>query len=151
MKFHLSAVADIHFEDGPPMINSENALLRGAVMFNVRDRDLGSTVKDAVDKINASNGILPEGYFLEWSGQYENLIRGQQTLMWIVPIVFLIIFFALVFCISLFKGSFFKFDHCTFCPDWRRLYHLFLGCQSYPLALLSALLPCLGSLLKPVL
>jgi copper/silver efflux system protein len=41
----LNAVADVAFEDGPPMITSENAILRGAVMFNVRDRDLGSTVK----------------------------------------------------------------------------------------------------------
>ena len=91
----LSAVADIKFEDGPPMINSENALLRGAVLFNVRDRDLGSTVKEAIEKINRRRGILPEGYFIEWSGQYENLIRGQQTLMWIAPIVLLIIFFSL--------------------------------------------------------
>jgi Cu(I)/Ag(I) efflux system membrane protein CusA/SilA len=102
----LSAVADVRFEDGPPMINSENALLRGAVMFNVRDRDLGSTVKEAIDKINSSRGILPEGYFLEWSGQYENLIRGQQTLMWIVPIVLLIIFFSLYFAFKSLREAF---------------------------------------------
>lgn len=93
----LSAVADIKFEDGPPMINSENALLRGAVLFNVRDRDLGSTVEEAMQKLNQQKGILPAGYFLEWSGQYENLIRGQQTLMWIAPIVLVIIFFSLYF------------------------------------------------------
>ena len=102
----LSAVADIRFEDGPPMINSENALLRGAVMFNVRDRDLGSTVKEAIDKINHSRGILPEGYFLEWSGQYENLIRGQETLLWIAPIVLLIIFFSLYFAFHSLREAF---------------------------------------------
>nr|WP_199075656.1 efflux RND transporter permease subunit [Pedobacter sp. ASV19] len=102
----LSAVADVGFEDGPPMINSENALLRGAVMFNVRDRDLGSTVKEAIDKINSSRGILPEGYFLEWSGQYENLIRGQQTLLWIAPIVLLIIFFSLYFAFKSLREAF---------------------------------------------
>lgn len=102
----LSAVADIKFEDGPPMINSENALLRGAVMFNVRDRDLGSTVKEAIDKINQSKGILPEGYFLEWSGQYENLIRGEQTLMWIAPIVLLVIFFSLYFAFHSLREAF---------------------------------------------
>jgi len=102
----LSAVADIKFEDGPPMINSENALLRGAVMFNVRDRDLGSTVKEAIDKINKTNGILPEGYFLEWSGQYENMIRGQQTLMWIAPIVLVIIFFSLYFAFNSIREAF---------------------------------------------
>jgi Cu(I)/Ag(I) efflux system membrane protein CusA/SilA len=102
----LSAVADIRFEDGPPMINSENALLRGAVMFNVRDRDLGSTVKDAIERINETDGILPEGYFLEWSGQYENMIRGQQTLMWIAPIVLLIIFFSLYFAFNSIREAF---------------------------------------------
>lgn len=102
----LSSVADLRFEDGPPMITSDNALLRGAVMFNVRDRDLGSTVTEAAKKLNASKGILPTGYFIEWSGQYENLIRGQQTLLWIAPIVFLIIFFALYFAFHSVREAF---------------------------------------------
>lgn len=46
----LSAVADIRLTEGPPMINSENAMLRGTVLFNVRDRDLGSTVAEAQKK-----------------------------------------------------------------------------------------------------
>lgn len=91
----LSAVADVRFEDGPPMINSENALLRGAVLFNVRGRDLGSTVQEAIKKMNQQRGLLPPGYFIEWSGQYENLIRGEQTLKWIAPVVLLVIFFSL--------------------------------------------------------
>ncbi|RXF67469.1 efflux RND transporter permease subunit [Arcticibacter tournemirensis] len=90
----LSAVTDIRFVDGPPMITSDNAILRGAVMFNVRDRDLGTTVQEAIDKINAQLD-LPSGYFVEWSGQYENMIRGQQTLIYILPIVLLIIFLSL--------------------------------------------------------
>jgi len=102
----LSAVADVRFEDGPPMINSESALLRGAVLFNVRDRDLGSTVEEAIQKINGQRGILPEGYFLEWSGQYENLIRGQRTLMWIAPIVLIIIFFSLYFAFHSIREAF---------------------------------------------
>ena len=102
----LSAVADVKFEDGPPMINSENALLRGAVMFNIRDRDLGSTVSEAMEKLNSEKGILPEGYFLEWSGQYENLIRGQQTLLWIAPIVLVIIFFSLYFAFHSLREAF---------------------------------------------
>lgn len=102
----LSAVADVKFEDGPPMINSDNAILRGAVMFNVRDRDLGSTVQDAMEKLNTEKGILPEGYFLEWSGQYENLIRGQQTLMWIAPVVLVVIFFSLYFAFNSVREAF---------------------------------------------
>ncbi|SDJ73915.1 Cu(I)/Ag(I) efflux system membrane protein CusA/SilA [Pedobacter sp. ok626] len=102
----LSAVADVKFEDGPPMISSDNAILRGAVMFNVRDRDLGSTVKDAMEKLNKEKGVLPEGYFLEWSGQYENLIRGKQTLMWIAPVVLVIIFFSLYFAFHSVREAF---------------------------------------------
>ena len=102
----LSAVADIRFEDGPPMINSENALLRGAVMFNVRDRDLGSTVNEAMEKINEAKGLLPEGYFLEWSGQYENLQHSKQTLLWIAPVVLLVIFFSLYFAFHSIREAF---------------------------------------------
>jgi Cu(I)/Ag(I) efflux system membrane protein CusA/SilA len=102
----LSSVAKIHFTDGPPMISSDNAMLRGAVMFNVRDRDLGSTVKEAMERLNSENGLLPTGYFLEWSGQYENLIRGQKTLACIAPIVLLIIFFSLYFAFHSIREAF---------------------------------------------
>src|SRR5690606_20079302 len=71
-----------------------------------RDRDLGSTVEEAMENLNAADGILPDGYFLEWSGQYENLIRGQQTLLWIAPIVILIIFFALYFAFHSVREAF---------------------------------------------
>lgn len=102
----LSAVADVVFEDGPPMISSENAMLRGAVLFNVRGRDLGSTVKEAIQKMSEAKGVLPAGYYLEWSGQYENLIRGEQTLMWIAPIVLVIIFFSLYFAFNSIREAF---------------------------------------------
>lgn len=90
----LSAVTTIRFVDGPPMITSENAILRGAVMFNVRERDLGTTVQEAIDKLNAELK-LPNGYFVEWSGQYENLMRVQKTLLYILPIVLIVIFICL--------------------------------------------------------
>ncbi|WP_207420939.1 efflux RND transporter permease subunit [Desertivirga brevis] len=90
----LSAVADIAFVNGPPMISSENAILRGAVMFNVRERDLGTTVQEAISTINRQLK-LPNGYFVEWSGQYENMIRGQKTLLYILPVVVIIIFLSL--------------------------------------------------------
>jgi Cu(I)/Ag(I) efflux system membrane protein CusA/SilA len=91
----LSSVADVSISEGPPMINSENALLRGLVMFNVRDRDLGSTVKECRNKLETLVTKLPKGYFLEWSGQYENQIRANHTLMVILPVVLLIIFMIL--------------------------------------------------------
>jgi copper/silver efflux system protein len=104
----LSSVAEVKFEDGPPMITSENAMLRGAVLFNVRDRDLGSTVKEAIDKLNQEMGVLPNGYYLEWSGQYENLIRGQKTLMVILPVVLLIIFISLYLAFKSIREAFFS-------------------------------------------
>lgn len=91
----LEAVADIRLSDGPPMINSENALLRGTVLFNVRERDLGSTVQEAQEKLNKMMIRLPKGYFLEWSGQWENQIRANHTLQLIMPVVILIIFLVL--------------------------------------------------------
>jgi Cu(I)/Ag(I) efflux system membrane protein CusA/SilA len=93
----LEAVADVKIVEGPPMINSENALLRGAVLFNVRDRDLGSTINDAKGKLENMVSRLPKGYYLEWSGQYENLIRSERTLKMILPVVLLIIFASMYF------------------------------------------------------
>jgi Cu(I)/Ag(I) efflux system membrane protein CusA/SilA len=102
----LEAVADIKITDGPPMINSENAMLRGTVLFNVRERDLGSTVKEAQQKLNQMITKLPKGYFLEWSGQWENQIRANKTLTMIMPIVLIIIFMVLYFTYHSFKESF---------------------------------------------
>lgn len=101
----LAAVADINLNDGAPMINSENAMLRGTVLFNVRERDLGSTVKEAQQKLNQMISKLPKGYFLEWSGQWENQIRANQTLKLIMPIVLVIIFLVLYFTYHSFKES----------------------------------------------
>lgn len=101
----LEAVADIKLSDGPPMINSENAMLRGTVLFNVRERDLGSTVKEAQKKLNQMVTKLPKGYFLEWSGQWENQIRANRTLKMIMPVVLLIIFIVLYFTYHSFKES----------------------------------------------
>ena len=102
----LEAVAEIKLSEGPPMINSENALLRGAVLFNVRDRDLGSTVSATKEKLEATISKLPKGYFLEWSGQYENLIRSENTLKLILPVVLLIIFASMYFAFHSVREAF---------------------------------------------
>ena len=104
----LEAVADIKISEGPPMINSENALLRGAVLFNVRERDLGSTVQDAQHRLDKMLTKLPKGYFLEWSGQYENLIRSEGTLKMILPVVLLIIFLSMYFAFHSAREAFFS-------------------------------------------
>jgi Cu(I)/Ag(I) efflux system membrane protein CusA/SilA len=104
----LEAIADIKITEGPPMINSENALLRGTVLFNVRERDLGSTVKEAQDRLDKMITKLPKGYFLEWSGQYENLIRSEKTLKMILPVVLLIIFISMYFAFHSAREAFFS-------------------------------------------
>lgn len=93
----LSAVADIQFNDGPPMIASENAMLRGTLLFNVRGRDMGSTVNDAKKRLESAVTKLPKGYYLQWSGQYENQVRAQERLRIIMPIVLVIIMVILYF------------------------------------------------------
>lgn len=93
----LSEVADLEISEGPPMINSENAMLRGTVLFNVRGRDLGSVVKNAKEKIESDFKNLPKGYFINWSGQYENKVRAEKRLKIIIPITLLIIALVLYF------------------------------------------------------
>ena len=93
----LSAVASIKITDGPAMVSSENAMLRGAVLFNVRDRDLGSTVHECKLKLDEMVKTLPGGYYLEWSGQYENQLRAKRKLFIIIPIVISIILFVVYF------------------------------------------------------
>ncbi|MDB5119366.1 MAG: acriflavin resistance protein [Sphingobacteriales bacterium] len=104
----LEAVADIKLSEGPPMINSENALLRGTVLFNVRERDLGSTVEDARKRLDNMIQFMPKGYFIEWSGQYENLIRGEKTMKLIIPIVLVIIFACMYFAFHSVREAFFS-------------------------------------------
>ncbi|GAB3833705.1 hypothetical protein GCM10028895_54750 [Pontibacter rugosus] len=101
----LSSVAAVRFTDGPPMINSENAQLRGAVLFNVRDRDLGSTVQEAIEKINTEVTGIPDGYYLEWSGQWENQVRANNTLKIIIPLVLVIILLILYFSFKSMKEA----------------------------------------------
>jgi copper/silver efflux system protein len=99
----LGALADIGITEGPPMINSENAMLRGTLLFNVRDRDLGSTVEDARNKLAEAVKKLPKGYFLEWSGQYENQVRAEKRLKIILPVVLVIITMILYFTFNSFR------------------------------------------------
>ncbi|HLG41094.1 MAG TPA: efflux RND transporter permease subunit, partial [Chitinophagaceae bacterium] len=99
----LGTLADIRITEGPPMITSENALLRGTLLFNVRDKDLGSTVDAAKRRLTETVSQLPKGYFLQWSGQYENQIRAEQRLKIILPIVLVIIILILYFTFHTFR------------------------------------------------
>ncbi len=91
MTIPLEQVADIRKVDGASMISSENGLLRGLVLLNVRGRDVGSFVDEA-NKTITEQIKLPPGYYIAWSGQYENQQRARQTLLIVVPIVLIVIF-----------------------------------------------------------
>lgn len=87
----LAQLADISTVEGPSMIQSENGLLRGTVLMNVRGRDIGGFVEEAKQVI-AQRVRMPAGYYFQWSGQYENQERARKRLLIVVPIVILIIF-----------------------------------------------------------
>ena len=74
----LGQIADIRLAMGPSMITSENGLLRGTVLMNVRGRDVGGFVDEA-KRIVAQRVAMPAGYYIEWSGQYENQIRAKAA------------------------------------------------------------------------
>ncbi|CAN5729573.1 CusA/CzcA family heavy metal efflux RND transporter [soil metagenome] len=87
----LAQVADIRTVSGAAMISSENGLLRGTVLLNVRGRDVGSFVEEANNAI-VNQVQLPSGYYFAWSGQYENQQRARQRLLLVVPVVLIVIF-----------------------------------------------------------
>ena len=98
MQIPLGEVADIRISPGPPMISSENGLLRSIVFLNVRGRDMGGFVEEARDVLEKELApTIPAGYFYTWSGQWENQIRAKKRLTIIIPIVMVVIFIMLYF------------------------------------------------------
>ena len=87
----LSEVVKISTTMGPSMISSENGLLRGSVLLNVRGRDVGGFV-DQAQRAVRQQVRMPPGYFIEWSGQYQNQISARKRLELVIPIVLLVIF-----------------------------------------------------------
>jgi Cu(I)/Ag(I) efflux system membrane protein CusA/SilA len=91
----LRQVADVRRTIGPSEIASENGRLRVFVQANVQERDLGGFVEEIKERVSAEVKLEP-GMSIEYSGQYEHQLRARQTLMWIFPAVFVIIFAVLV-------------------------------------------------------
>jgi Cu(I)/Ag(I) efflux system membrane protein CusA/SilA len=90
----LAEVADIQVVEGPATIKGENGLPRNYVRLNVRDRDAVDFVDEA-RRVVARDVKLPDGVFLEWTGQFEHEVRSRRTLMIVVPVVILLIFLIL--------------------------------------------------------
>lgn len=86
----LADVADVYIEDGPPGIKSENARLNGWVFVDIDDVDIGTYVKSA-QKAVSEQLVLPAGYSIAWSGQYEYMQRAKEKLTYVVPLTLAII------------------------------------------------------------
>ena len=90
----LESVADIQVVDGPAQINREFSKRRVVVGSNVHERDMGGFVEEIQQRV-AEEMQLPEGYYFEWGGQFENMERAMATLSIIVPLTIAAIFFLL--------------------------------------------------------
>lgn len=86
----LADVARVYISDEAPMLRSENARLNGWVYVDIRGRDIGSFVDEAKAEVNKQL-VLPAGYALTWSGQYEYMERAKARLAYVVPLTVAII------------------------------------------------------------
>jgi cobalt-zinc-cadmium resistance protein CzcA len=90
----LGEVARFELAEGPNQISRENGKRRIVVQANIRGRDLGSFVAEAQQQI-AAQVPLPPGSWLDWGGQFENLVAARQRLSLVVPLCFFLIFLLL--------------------------------------------------------
>jgi Cu(I)/Ag(I) efflux system membrane protein CusA/SilA len=90
----LAQVADIELVQGAAMIRNENGFRAGYVYVDVTDRDVGSWVEEAKRVVRDQLPLEP-GYVLQWSGQYENMIRVRERLKLVVPVTLALIFLLL--------------------------------------------------------
>jgi Cu(I)/Ag(I) efflux system membrane protein CusA/SilA len=92
----LAQVARIEHARGPAMISSENGLLLATVLLNVQGRDVGGFVEEARATI-ARDVRVPAGYYVGWSGRWENQVHARERLQIVLPIVLVVIFVLLYF------------------------------------------------------
>jgi cobalt-zinc-cadmium resistance protein CzcA len=90
----LGQLCDVKLEDGASTIYREGNSRYIAIKYSVRGRDLGSTVRDAIEQVH-QKVKLPEGYHLDWTGEYESQQRANRRLAFIVPITLLLMAFIL--------------------------------------------------------
>jgi Cu(I)/Ag(I) efflux system membrane protein CusA/SilA len=87
----IAQLADVKMLQGPAMLRNENGFLAGYVYVDIAGRDVGGYVEEA-KKVVASKVSLKQGYVLQWSGQYENMIRVRERLKLVVPVTLALIF-----------------------------------------------------------
>jgi cobalt-zinc-cadmium resistance protein CzcA len=101
----LAQLTTVQVNDGAEEIYREGGSRYVAIKYSVRDRDLGSTVREAMAKVNTEVS-LPPGYKLDWAGEYESQKRSMRRLELVCPITVLIIFLILYGMFSSFKWAF---------------------------------------------
>ena len=87
----LAQLTDVKTEDGAEEVYREAGERYVAIKYSVRNRDLGSTVEEAIRKVN-SQVKLPSGYRIDWAGEYESQKRSSHRLMVVLPITLIVIF-----------------------------------------------------------
>lgn len=100
----LNQVADITMENGPMQISREEGKRRIVVGFNVRDRDVKSVVEEIQTKLD-NELKLPDGYYVTYGGQFENLLQASNRLMVAVPMALGLILILLYFTFNSIKQS----------------------------------------------
>jgi Cu(I)/Ag(I) efflux system membrane protein CusA/SilA len=90
----LEQLADIRIVTGPAMLRNENGFLAGYVFVDISGRDVGGYVEEAKRAVS-DQVALPAGYVLQWSGQYENMLRVRERLQVVVPLTLSLIFILL--------------------------------------------------------
>ena len=108
-KIPLSQVADIVYEPAPAQVSHENGVRRIYVGFNVKGRDVQSTVED-IQEILDEKLKLPEGYYYNYGGEFENLRSATQRLMVVIPIALVIILLLLYATVKNVRESLFVFS-----------------------------------------
>jgi len=98
----LYQVADVEIEEGPNQIQREDAKRRIIVGFNVRGRDVESVVKELNEKVTVQLS-LPSGYYVQYGGQFENLVEAKERLSVAVPAALLLILVMLYFAFGSLK------------------------------------------------
>lgn len=104
----LKEVAELVVADGPNQISRENGKRRIIVQANIRGTDMATFVANSQTKIEQTIK-LPAGYWLEWGGQFKNLVEAKEKLSWVVPICFFMIFMLLFAALNSVKGALFIF------------------------------------------
>ncbi|EKB05229.1 CusA/CzcA family heavy metal efflux RND transporter [Myroides odoratimimus] len=100
----LGQIATIDYEDGPQQISREDGKRRIVLGFNVRERDVKSVVND-IQAILDKKLDMPDGYFITYGGQFENLVEATNRLMVAVPVALALIFVLLYFTFKSVKQS----------------------------------------------